>query len=79
MAAPLDIEAPRRHRTRVGGFNNLAELRTDLYAPRYVEAKHLPLNLFGDTTIEHRMDGPRRTQETVKRLKERGIFIAPAG
>ena len=78
VAAPLDMEALRRHRGRVGGFNNLAELRTDLYAPHYVEAKHLPLDLFGDTLIEHRMDGPRKTQETVKRLQERGVFVAPA-
>jgi predicted amidohydrolase len=77
VAAPVDLEALRRFRSSTGNFNNLAELRTDLYAPFYARAQHLPLDTFAETPIEHRLDSPRKTAETIKRLQERGTFIPP--
>jgi predicted amidohydrolase len=75
--AEIHIDALRYRRKQVK-WNPLATLRAELYAPFYQRTMYPP-NRWLKKPLDRLVEITRTIQETVEKLKERGVFTPPTG
>lgn len=74
-SATIEINAVRRARLGLG--SKLAHLRTQLWAEEYASFEMCPTDLWAETPMQHREEGPEKVRANVERFLRDGTYAAP--
>ena len=77
VSAIVDVEALRYYRANAYFGNWLKDLRVEVYRTIYEEPIY-PKNLWMDQPPQARPERDRHLHESIRRLQERGVYMAPA-